>query len=304
MVAVTVIAGALLIGVTVGLLGSGGSTVTVPVLVYLVGHDPKIAIAESMAIVGVIALTTAIPFARRGQVDWRSVAWFGVPGMAGTYSGAWLGGRSIDAVQLVVFGIVLLLASIAMIRRVAAPLPQTGVQNEKGPGIPLSPFKLIVDGLAVGGLTGFVGVGGGFLIVPALVIFGKLPMRLAMGTSLVIIVFNSATGFLKYHHFLLEHGSNVDGSTIFMFGLIGIVGSLAGQRLNSRLNQRMLQLVFTVFLIVIGSFVVIREGSELIGSPATPQTETTGRAGEFTDRLAVLGHPPAPSKSCLQPWRV
>ena len=96
------IIGALLIGITLGLLGSGGSALTVPVLVYFVGHDAKVSIAESMAIVGLICVVAAVPYARRKSVDWHSVIYFGVPGMAGTFAGAWLGGISSDALQLAV----------------------------------------------------------------------------------------------------------------------------------------------------------------------------------------------------------
>ena len=111
------IVGALLIGITLGLLGSGGSTITVPILVYLVGHDAKISIAESMAIVGLISAVGAITFARSKQVNWTSVMLFGIPAMFGTYVGAYLGGLSSDAVQLLVFGVVLLLAAGIMLRK-------------------------------------------------------------------------------------------------------------------------------------------------------------------------------------------
>lgn len=113
----TILIGATIVGLILGLLGSGGSAIMVPILVYLVGHEAKISIAESMAIVGAISVAGAIPFARRQQVDWQSVLLFGLPAMLGTFVGAWLGGMATDAVQLTVFGAVLLLAAVFMIRK-------------------------------------------------------------------------------------------------------------------------------------------------------------------------------------------
>ena len=108
--------GAGIIGVTLGMLGSGGSAITVPILIYLVGHGTKESIAESMAIVGLISAVASVPYARANQINWQSVWWFGVPGMLGTLVGAWLGGLASDVIQLIVFGLVLLLAAIAMLR--------------------------------------------------------------------------------------------------------------------------------------------------------------------------------------------
>ena len=110
-----VIIGALIIGLTLGMLGSGGSAITVPILVYLVGHGTKESIAESMAIVGLISIFAAIPYAKSNQIDWRSVWFFGIPGMFGTLAGAWLGGIASEALQLVVFGGVLLAAAYSML---------------------------------------------------------------------------------------------------------------------------------------------------------------------------------------------
>ncbi len=287
-----IIFGALLIGITIGLLGSGGSAITVPVLVYLVGHGAKVSIAESMAIVGIIAIAAAIPYARSRQIDWKSVAWFGPPGMAGTLIGAWLGGLATDAIQLIVFGVVLVLAAVVMVRKAFKPIgPSSGLviaQPEHQPNGQLeihkpyspNPLKLIADGLAVGTLTGFVGMGGGFLIVPALVILAKLPMRLAIGTSLVIIVVKSATGFVKYQHYLLDHAMTVDWATIAIFGVIGVLGSIVGRQINTRLNQRVLQQVFALFLVAVGTFVVIREGSEAYFPAQPPSVSATERGPE------------------------
>jgi len=266
--------GALIIGLTLGMLGSGGSALTVPVLVYLVGHTAKESIAESMAIVGLISVVVAFPYAKSKLIDWRSVWYFGIPGMFGTFIGAWLGGIATETLQLVVFGGVLLAAAYLMLTN-----PQN--ENDKNDGdtatIDRSPiWKIALEGTVVGVITGFVGVGGGFLIVPALVILGKLPMRLAIGTSLVIVALKAAVGFAKYEHYLLAHNSSVDGQTILVFVILGIVGSLIGHTINARLNQRVLQQVFAGFLFLIGGFVILHEGSKLAGPATSDAVQTVG----------------------------
>ena len=264
-----IVVGAILIGLTLGMLGSGGSAITVPVLVYLVGHGGKESIAESMAIVGLISVVAAIPYGRRRQIDWRSVVYFGIPGMVGTFVGSWLGGIASEVLQLVVFGFVLLSAAYFMLRK---PKVVPGVEVKEYPDDDAEPFKppipiVALEGTVVGILTGFVGVGGGFLIVPALVLLGRLPMRLAIGTSLVIIAAKSVVGFMKYQQYLLSHDLSVDVQTIVIFTLIGILGSMVGRAINQRLNQQLLKRVFAVFLVLIGGFVIVREGSKFFSHP-------------------------------------
>ncbi len=267
-----------MIGLTLGMLGSGGSAITVPILIYLVGHGAKESIAESMAIVGLISIAAAIPYAKAHQIDWRSVWYFGIPGMFGTFLGAWLGGIAHEALQLVVFGIVLFAAAYSMLRRVeVSTLTADGecLEFERSPI-----WKVAIEGILVGILTGFVGVGGGFLIVPALVILGKLPMRLAIGTSLVIIVFKALVGFVKYEHYLVAHDMSVDLQTILIFATVGVLGSIAGRAINTQLDQALLRRVFAGFLILLGGFVVIREGGNLMHnrSASAQQAPATAEA--------------------------
>lgn len=259
-----VIIGAILIGLTLGMLGSGGSAITVPVLVYLVGHGGKVSIAESMAIVGLISLAASIPYGRHKQIDWRSVLYFGVPGMLGTYGGAWLGGMARDALQLIVFGLVLLLAAVAMLRK-----QRLTESTSAGDAVPYRPpiWRVAIEGTVVGMVTGFVGVGGGFLIVPALVVLGHLPMRLAIGTSLVIIAAKSAVGFAKYQSYLLDHDLSVDFRTILIFAVIGVLGSFVGRAINRHLDQQTLRRVFASFLVLLGGFVIVREAVNLLPEP-------------------------------------
>lgn len=287
-----VLIGALIIGLTLGLLGSGGSAITVPVLVYLVGHNTKQSIAESMAIVGLISVAAAIPYAKSNQIDWRSVWYFGIPGMLGTFIGAWLGGLAAEAIQLVVFGVVLIAAAWVMMRN---SNPGAEEENDSAEVLRSPIWKIAIEGMVVGIVTGFVGVGGGFLIVPALVVFGKLPMRLAIGTSLVIIAFKAAIGFAKYQQFLMAHDMSVDTQTILVFVLIGIVGSLIGKSLNARMNQRLLKKVFAAFLVLLGGFVIINEGGKLVSPPVEQPTANStdlNYVSESASRLSLAGQPP------------
>jgi hypothetical protein len=247
--------GALAIGISLGLLGSGGSILTVPVLVYLLGQDEKIAIAGSLFIVGTIAAAGAVQFAWRRMVSWRSVLLFGVPGMAGTYAGAWLGGRVSGALQLTVFAVVMLLAAGLMFR------PPVAGDTIAAP--PRQAWKMAADGVSVGLLTGFVGVGGGFLIVPALVLLAGLPMHLAVGTSLVIIALKSFTGFVKYLDVLDHLGLALDWRILLLIAAVGIAGSVAGRALGRRLSQDRLRRTFAVFLVVIGLWILWRSAPAL-----------------------------------------
>ena len=242
--------GAVAIGLVLGLLGSGGSILTVPVLVYLAGQPDKVAIAESLAIVGAIAAVGASSYARRGLVAWRSVVGFGLPGVVGTYFGAVLAASVPGPVQLALFGAVMLAAAGAMLK---------GRGGLEGAHTPRPAWAIALLGAGVGVMTGLVGVGGGFLIVPALVLLVGLDMRLAVGTSLSIIVLNSAVGFLKYLDVLTEAGDAVDWRLVGTFAAIGIVGSLVGTRLSQRVPQTLLRRAFAVFLIVMGTGILLKE---------------------------------------------
>jgi uncharacterized membrane protein YfcA len=248
--------GAIAIGLSLGLLGSGGSIITVPVLVYLVGQPEKIAIAGSLGVVGAIALTGALQNAWRGNIEWRSVLWFGLPGMAGTYVGAWLSAYVTGAVQLTVFALVMLAASVMMFRR-------GGYQPTAGTTRPA--VMVVADGLAVGALTGFVGVGGGFLILPALVLLGGLGMRVAIGTSLAIIALNAFTGFFKHLHLLAAQGQTLDWPVLGTFVLLGAAGSVVGSHYANRVPQDTLRRVFAVFLVLMAAFILFESGPRAVG---------------------------------------
>ncbi len=260
--------GAVAIGLVLGLLGSGGSILTVPVLVYLAGHTDKVAIAESLAIVGAIAAVGAVPYARQKLVDWHSVVWFGGPGIGGTVLGAALAAFVPGAVQLALFAVVMLLAAALMLRGTAA-------DGDGAPRERQARWKAVAEGLAVGVLTGLVGVGGGFLIVPALVLLGGLPMRVAVGTSLLVIAAKSAAGFWTYTDVLAASGLAVDLPTIAGFSAVGILGSLAGNRLSHRVPQAALKRGFAVFLIAMGVFILSREAPRALASPDVQEATHT-----------------------------
>ena len=242
--------GALFIGLTLGLLGSGGSILTVPVLTYLVGQETKVAIAGSLMIVGIISIFSAIPYARQGLVKWRTVVIFGVPGMAGAVFGAWSAHFVSDALQMLIFSVLLLAASYLMFKPVKLD-SETELEER-------AMYKIALDGFIVGAVTGLVGVGGGFLIIPALVLLGGLSMRLAVGTSLVIIAVKSFAGFAEYLHVLQELQLSVDWEIIGMFSVIGIVGGWLGHKISSRINQEQLKRGFAIFLVLMGAFILYK----------------------------------------------
>lgn len=253
--------GALAVGLSLGVFGSGGSILTVPILIYLLRHPDKAAIAESLAIVGSIALLTAVPYALGRHVRWRYALLFGLPGMAGTYVGAWLASYVPGYVQLFVFAGVMVMAAIRMWRRSSR---KAAAMNDTRPTHHAA-WKIALLGVGVGTLTGFVGVGGGFLIVPALVLLAGLTMRHAIATSLVIIAMQSAVGFSKHVEVIHRMGQAIDWQTIGLFIAVGVVGSLAGKRINERLPQRALQRGFAVLLIVMAGFILAKESLSLQG---------------------------------------
>lgn len=271
--------GAVAIGLVLGLLGSGGSILTVPVLIYLAGQPDKVAIAESLAIVGAIASVGAATYARQGLVDWRAVVGFGVPGIVGTYLGAVIAAYVPGAVQLVLLGVVMIAAAGAMLKG------RDGLADAPRPSRPA--WVIAALGVSVGVMTGLVGVGGGFLIVPALVFLVGLDMRLAVGTSLSIIVLNSATGFAKYLDVLTEAGAAVDWRLVATFAAIGIAGSLVGARLSQRVPQAQLKRGFAVFLVVMGVFILVKEGPRAFDAQAA-----TVETAEAPAHAGTLAPPP------------
>lgn len=242
--------GALGIGVTLGLLGSGGSIVTVPILVYLVHQPDKVAIATSLAIVGSIALTGGLAAALQRRVDWLTVLQFSVPGMAGAWAGAWVATLVAGRTQLLVFAVVMLLAAVFMWR----PRPAC---SEAPPAAGGARHLLVAaQGAGLGVLTGFVGVGGGFLIVPVLVLLARLPIHRAVGTSLLIIALNSFVALWRSETALLAAHVTLDWPLIARFIAVGIAGSIVGLQAGVHIPQHRLQRGFAVFLVAAGLLIL------------------------------------------------
>jgi uncharacterized membrane protein YfcA len=234
--------GGVAVGVLLGLLGSGGSIATVPILVYLLGMPEKVAIASSLAIVGSIALFGAL----RSKVEKRAVIAFGLPGMAGSYLGATLSASMSASTQMLLFAAVLAIAALSMLMR---------RESEDDVGARGPVWTLMLAGLATGVLTGIVGVGGGFLIVPALVLFAGIPTRRAIGTSLAIIALQSSAGFAK--HASILGTDSLDFKLIAVFAALGIAGSIGGAALGKRLPQATLRRAFGGFVLVMAGVIAI-----------------------------------------------
>lgn len=248
---------AIAIGLSLGLIGGGGSVLALPTLVYVVGVPAKPAIAMTLFIVGMVSLLGVIPHWRMGNVNWRTAALFAPVAMAGTYLGAQLASLPLitDSFQLLTFGTVMVVASSLMITKKPRPVGMAPLQSlEHHEPVGWSHWLAIpLEGLMVGILTGFIGVGGGFLIIPALVLMGGLPMKQAVGTSLLIIAFNSATGFWAY----LSHVT-LNWPLMLGFTAAAALGTLSGAYFSDRVDSRYLQKGFGYFVLAVAVFVLIR----------------------------------------------
>ena len=250
--------GALFIGLSLGLLGSGGSILTVPVLVYLFGQDEKMAIASSLAIVGTIALAGGFGYWRKHLVDWKTIVLFGLPSMIASFIGAQMASFLSGIVQLLLFAIIMFFAAFSMLRGGA-------VQNQATNSKHTSTINSVLSGVGVGLMTGIIGIGGGFLIVPALVLFAGLGMRNAIGTSLFIIALNAYTGFIKYFQILSINNQQLDWQIIISVSLIGIIGTLIGNYLCHKIPQQQLKKGFSYFLFIMALFIIIKELPKIWG---------------------------------------
>ncbi|MEZ7005503.1 sulfite exporter TauE/SafE family protein [Streptomyces sp. AD55] len=245
-----VLAASVLIGISLGILGGGGSILTVPILVYLAGQDSKEAIATSLFVVGVTSLVGLVPHARAHRVRWRTGLVFGAVSMVGAYGGGRLAEYIPGTVLLIAFALMMLATAVAMLRKGAG----------RGKGGPKAahtemPVKLVAaEGLVVGAVTGLVGSGGGFLVVPALALLGGLPMSVAVGTSLLVIAMKSFSGLAGH-----LAGVQIDWSLALMVTAAAVVGSLVGSRFAGRIPQDTLRKAFGWFVVVMGVFVLSQQ---------------------------------------------
>ncbi len=267
---------ALLIGVSLGLLGGGGSILTVPILLYVFHLPPRVAIATSLLVVGSTSAAALIPHARAGRVRWRTGAFFGAASMVGAYAAGRVAKFIPASALLLLFGAMMLVTAVAMMRGRKA---DTGAPAAEPAEFPV--VKVIAEGLVVGGVTGLVGAGGGFLVVPALVLLGGLPMGVAVGTSLLVIAMKSFAGFAGY-----LASVSVPWGTAGAVVAAAIVGSVVGGRLVSVIPADRLRKGFAWFVVVMAIFILGQEVPRLFGLSVTVATH-------WPWLLAAMATPPA-----------
>lgn len=243
---------AVLVGVSLGLLGGGGSILTVPLLTYVAGVDAQRAIATSLLVVGVTSAVAAVTHARAGRVRWKLAALFGAAAMVGAYTGGRLAHFVPGNVLLIGFAVIMIAAAVAMLRG------RRDVTDESTGRLPV--VKILLQGAGVGVISGLVGAGGGFLLVPALALLGGLPMPVAVGTSLVVISMQSFAGLAG--HLATEP---IDWKLAGMVTAAAVVGSVAGGLLVSRVNAGTLRKAFGWFVLAMAAVVLAEEANIWIG---------------------------------------
>src|SRR5690625_2108016 len=251
----------ILIGISLGLIGSGGSILTVPVLVYLFGEDPVIATGYSLFIVGITSMAGSLTYFKRGLINIKTAIIFGIPSILAVYiTGAfivpaipdpvlaWEGFALTKRLLLMgLFAILMILASYYMIRQ---KKNTRKIEEPQAFNYPL----IAIEGIVVGILTGLVGAGGGFLIIPALVILSKLSMKEAVGTSLLIIAAKSLIGFLG------EGGKQeMNWQLLLLVRLSAIVGIVFGVLLSKRIDGAKLKPAFGWFVLIMGGYILVKE---------------------------------------------
>ncbi|RPF26718.1 sulfite exporter TauE/SafE family protein [Georgenia muralis] len=275
MLALTIPLG-LLVGITLGALGGGGSILTVPALVYLLGQDVRSATTGSLIIVGITTAIGMLPHLRAGRVRLGQGLVFGLLGVAGAYPASLLSVRVDPQVLLVAFaGLLLVVAGLMTQRRRSAARSARSaraggpvVEARTSPILSLRPLRcdcgravvLVLTAAAVGLLTGFFGVGGGFAAVPALVLALRLPMPVAVGTSLVVISVNSVTSLAAR----LGQDVSLDWAVLGLFTAAAVAGSLLGSRVVTRVRPERLSLAFTVLLVLVALAMAVQSVPRLL----------------------------------------
>jgi len=253
----------ILIGISLGLIGSGGSILTVPVLVYLFSVDAVSATAYSLFIVGFTAAIGSIAYLKKGLVNIKTAVVFGIPSIIAVFFtrayivpaipkevfsvGNFIVTKSI--LMLLLFAILMIVASFSMIKK------NKQKENELKEGQQQFNYPMILlEGLLVGIVTGLVGAGGGFLIIPALVLLSKLPMKEAVGTSLVIIAAKSLIGFFGESNETL-----IDWSLLMIISIVATSGIFIGMFLSKKIDGAKLKPLFGWFVLVMGVYIIIKE---------------------------------------------
>ncbi len=254
-----------LVGLALGLLGGGGSILSLPILVYIAGIPPSSAIPMELFVVGVTSLAALIPHAMEGNVRWRTGLTFGTASMVGAYIGGVFAANLDRRSLLGLFALLMSVSALVMLRGKAKRSPGAGHRVSAAPGSLPAAAKpnpsgikkaLIVslEGFVVGGLTGLVGAGGGFMIVPTLVVLGGLSMRAAVGTSVMIMAMKSFAGALGH----LSH-ADIPWALTFGFAAIAVVTSFFGARLAGRVPQEQLRRAFGYFVLLMAGLMASQE---------------------------------------------
>ena len=236
---------AVITGLSLGLMGGGGSILTVPILVYILELPVKVSIAMSLAIVGTTAVIGSYSHYKAGNINIKIAFLFAPFAMVGTFLGAKLATLLSDSTQLIFFAIIMLIASIFMFK---GRKEITSSDEQK-----LNFLLIAIQAIFVGVITGIVGVGGGFMIVPALVLLGRIPMKQAIGTSLVIIALNSLTGFLGYISQV-----EINWTILISFAFFTAIGIIIGTKLVNYVTAEKLKKGFAVFLVLMGIFILYK----------------------------------------------
>lgn len=249
-------------GIVLGIMGGGGSILTVPIMVYLFGFSPTVATGSSLFIVGLAALIGSAMYIRRGEIDFKTGLFFAVPSVIGVNisrgiiipkipeSIVSIGdfGLTKEILVMVVFAILMIAASYSMIKKAN--------QRRSMEASPKTRIALISgEGLIVGLIAGFVGAGGGFLIIPALVLFAGLSMRVAVGTSLMIIAVQSLFGFAGD----VVRGMSFDWSVLTIVAVIAVLGIVFGSAFAGKINEQKLKTAFGWFVFVMGSAILFEQ---------------------------------------------
>lgn len=252
---------AVLVGITLGLIGSGGSILSVPILVYVMGVEPVLATAYSLFIVGTTALVGGVQKARQQLVDFKKVLLFGIPSLLAVFFTRRLVVPNIPEVVfsngsftlhksvliMTVFAIVMVIAAVRMIRPFSAD-PATKDHT-------INVYKIILNGLLIGCIAGFVGAGGGFLIIPALIFLAKTPMKIAVGTSLFIIATQSLIGFLGDLH----SEQIIDWQFLLLFSGCSIIGIFIGGAISKVVSGEKLKTGFGYTVLAMGIYIILKE---------------------------------------------
>lgn len=268
---------AVFVGVALGLLGGGGSILTVPLLAYVAGMDAKQAIATSLLVVGVTSAIGAISHARAGRVQWRTGLIFGGAGMAGAYGGGLLARFIPGSILLLGFAVMMIATAIAMLRGRKNIEVNDGAHRMPAP-------KIVAEGLIVGLVTGLVGAGGGFLVVPALALLGGLPMPVAVGTSLIVIAMKSFAGLGGY-----LSSVQIDWAVAGAVTAAAVMGALLGARLAAKVDPDALRKSFGWFVLAMSSVILAQEIHPGVGIAAAAFTAV---AAAMTFACARFAHCP------------